>query len=111
MLCYREATKIFRSMEGPDSDVAAVLCGNGQLHAGRGEVDEALFCLGEALRISRLNPASAEADHFRNPTTGIMMIEGDLVNHVAELLQVIGNLLLERGDGADAMSVFSEAPR
>lgn len=107
--CFREAAHIFRCLQGADHpDVAAVLCDEGHLHSERGELDEALFCYGEALRIARQNLAALQIGQFRFQYA---MFENDAAIGVIELLEVIGNILLDRHDPARAMTAFSEAER
>lgn len=88
---YRESVRIYRLHDDLD-DAAAVLCGIGQVHHERGELDEALAIYDEVLRIAVV--AYGQDDEF-----------------VAQMEGILGNIYLEKGETAEAMRRFASAAR
>lgn len=73
-------------------DVATVLCYIGQVHHSRGELDEALCCYTETLRVAR-------------------HLFGHVDRFVAAMLGVMGNVYAEAGMHEDAFRCFADATR
>lgn len=92
LLLYRETLRVERKTLGAShADVVLTLQHLAQVHQQRGELDDALRYYGEALKVETDRDSSSEA--------------------VAKILNLMGNIHLQRADVDQMMSCFTDATR